>query len=207
MIAYEQLLDDDLRWALDEADRYFAGQSAVHLTLQALANCLSASGIDYAVIGALAMFFHGFRRFTNNVNLLVTPSGLEQLDQRLLGRGYHRPSDWRRGIRDDTTGVEVRISTAGTPLETGAYPSFVFPDPGSAVVDCGGVKVIDLPTLLELKIALGSRPARLGHLADAQALIQELDLSCEYRSKLKPIFREEYAKLWQFAQIAKADDY
>lgn len=48
---------------------------------------LEALGVDYAVVGAMAMFLHGFRRFTEDVNVLVTADGLDVLREKLPADG------------------------------------------------------------------------------------------------------------------------
>src|SRR5437879_9385353 len=85
---YEQRLDSNFEWALQEGSMHFEKGNAVHKALRKITKRLDELGIPYAVAGAMAMFFHGYRRFTDDVDLLVTPEGLTQLHQRLEGLGY-----------------------------------------------------------------------------------------------------------------------
>src|SRR4051812_6704548 len=71
-LAYEQLLDRDRRWALSEGSRHFEGKSAVQEALRKITRRLEEMGIPYAVAGGMALFQHGFRRFTEDVDILVT---------------------------------------------------------------------------------------------------------------------------------------
>ena len=75
--AYEQLLERRLQWALQEGSMHFDEKSAVHATLRKITGRLAELEIPYAVAGAMALFFHGFRRFTEDVDILVTPEGSE----------------------------------------------------------------------------------------------------------------------------------
>ena len=88
MIAYEEKLDRDLAWALREGSMHFEKDSAVHKTLHKITKKLGELGIPYAVVGGMAMFFHGYRRFTEDVDILVTKEGLkESHDKRFAGLG------------------------------------------------------------------------------------------------------------------------
>jgi hypothetical protein len=72
MVTYERLLDADLNFALREGSMHFEEKNAVHKTLQRITRRLNELQIPYAVVGGMAMFAHGFRRFTEDVDLLVT---------------------------------------------------------------------------------------------------------------------------------------
>lgn len=207
MVTFETLLNRDVNWALDEADRYFAERGSVHQTLRRLANRFDELGVGYAVIGAVAMFYHGFRRFTEDVDILLTPAGLELIDNNLIDSGYLRPSDWRRGFRDIETGVAIHVMVAGTLLGHGHLGNTAIPDPRSFTVYHDGLKILALPKLLELKFWLGSVPSQLRHLGDAQALIRDLDLPLDYAEELAPEFRKVFAEYSNYAQLAEADDY
>src|SRR5436305_10612208 len=109
MVTYEQLLSGDLRWALREGSMHFEKESAVHKTLEKVTRKLDELGIPYALVGAMALFFHGFRRFTEDVDLLVTPEGLKAIHERLEGLGYLPPFTGSRHLRDTESGVRVEF--------------------------------------------------------------------------------------------------
>src|SRR5437868_10012467 len=73
---YEEQLDRDPRWALSEGSRHFEEDSAVFQALHNITSRLKALGIPYAVVGGMALFRHGLRRFTEDVDLLVTKKDL-----------------------------------------------------------------------------------------------------------------------------------
>ena len=91
MVTYEQLLKQDRRWGFREGSMHFERESAVHKSLEKIVRRLEHLSIPYAVVGAMAMFFHGFERFTTDVDILVTKEGLKQLHDRLEGLGYVPP--------------------------------------------------------------------------------------------------------------------
>ncbi len=67
----------------------------------------------------------------------------------------------------------------------------------------GGVKTVDLPTLIELKLASGiSGLARLKDLADVQELIRVLSLGPAVAERLDASVRPKYLEL--YAEVAQA---
>src|SRR3954463_10672162 len=85
---YEDLLDHDPRWALSEGSRHFEEKSAVFAALHKVAHRLNDLGIPYAIVGGMALFRHGLRRFTEDVDILVTREDLRRIHDRLVGLGY-----------------------------------------------------------------------------------------------------------------------
>jgi hypothetical protein len=76
-------LDADFDWALREGSRHFENASLVHDTLRKIAARLDDLKIPYAVLGDKAMFFHGYRRYTEVVELLLTADGLSEFHPHL----------------------------------------------------------------------------------------------------------------------------
>src|SRR5437899_12953176 len=109
MVTYEQLLDRDLDWALREGSMHFENESAVRKTLRKSARRLDELGIPYAIAGGMAMFFHGYRRCTEDVDILVTPEGLKEVHLRLEGLGYVPPFPGSKQLRDAEHGVRVEF--------------------------------------------------------------------------------------------------
>jgi hypothetical protein len=58
-------------------DDFFMETGAVHRTLRKLAERLPQEQISYAVIRGMALALHGLVRPTQDVDLLLTPDGLE----------------------------------------------------------------------------------------------------------------------------------
>jgi hypothetical protein len=194
---YEQRLDRDWEFAMDEGDRFFQQESAVFKALRALARRLDELGIPYAVVGAMALNAHGFRRFTDDVDLLVTPAGLKAIHEHLEGRGYVPPFQGSKQLRDTEHGVRVGF------LVTGGYPGDAkvkpvsFPDPTESAVKVGPISVISLPALLTLKLASGmTNPGRMKDLADVQEVIRTLNLTREFAEQLHAYVQAKFAELW-----------
>jgi hypothetical protein len=195
VISDQELLVDG---ALQELDRFFMEEGPVHKTLRELARRLDEQGIDYAVIGAMALFLHGYRRETVDVDLLLTREGLETFKETLIGLGYVAAfAGANKHFRDARTGVSVDIITTGEYPGDGKPKSVAFPDPRSVSESKGGIQTIRLPSLIELKLASGiSAKARLKDLADVQEAIKELKLPRNLGDTLDTYVRDTYYSLW-----------
>lgn len=176
----------------------------VYETLRALVRRLDQEGLDYAIIGAMALAAHGYRRFTEDVDILLRPETLATFRDRLLGLGYLPAfSEARKTFRDTRTGVKIEVMTTGEYPGDGKPKPVVFPDPVDARVDKEDLWIITLEKLIELKLASGlSAPHRLKDLADVQELILHLHLPLELSKELDASVRAEYERLWGAAQQA-----
>ena len=74
-----------------EGLRFFNGTGMLNDALARLVRDLNANEIDYVVIGAIALNQHGYKRFTEDIDLILTRDGLERFRERLIGLGY-RPA-------------------------------------------------------------------------------------------------------------------
>ena len=54
---------------ITEAGAFFMKTDPVHATLNELARRLDEAGIDYAIVGGMALGYHGFVRVTQYVDL------------------------------------------------------------------------------------------------------------------------------------------
>jgi hypothetical protein len=198
MIPYEQRLDADIRWALLEGSRHFEKNNSVHKSLRKVCQRLEALGVPYAVMGDLAMFFHGFRRFTEYVEILVAPAGLKEIHCRLEGVGYVSAKAGGSDLRDTENGVRIAFQVTGTFPGNGKPKPLAFPDPAETCIEIDGIPFLHLHRLIELKLASGmSGPRWLQDLADVQQLIAVLALPQQLADQLHPSVQESYRQLWQ----------
>ena len=157
--------------------------------------------IDFALAGGLAVGVHGHVRLTVDVDILITADGLAAFKAQWLGRGYVEKFTGARGIRDTETGVQIDFLVAGEFPGDGRPQSVRFPDPASVPLSDGPYRVLDLRTLVELKLASGmSTPDRLQDLADVLALIRANRLEASFAEKLDQSVRSKYQELWTAAQ-------
>ena len=185
-----------------ELDLFFMQQGKVYQTLENLKDRLTRAGIDYAVIGGMALTIHGYVRATQDVDLLMTAEGLEAFRSSLVGRGFVPAfTGATKMFKDAATGVSVEIITSGEFPGDGKPKSVSFPDPALAAVELDGIRVVRLTTLVELKMSSGlTAPDRLKDLADVQELIRTLGLPESLAQEIDESVRPEYLKLWKSVQ-------
>ncbi|MBC8112760.1 MAG: hypothetical protein H7062_00115, partial [Candidatus Saccharimonas sp.] len=127
--SYEARLTNAREWAMAESDAFFQEKGKVHETLRRVTQRLTELGIPHAVVGGLALFQHGFRRFTEDVDLLVTADGLKTVHAELEGRGYLPPFQGSKHLRDTETKVKIEFLTTGQFPGDGKEKPIAFPDP------------------------------------------------------------------------------
>ena len=208
MTTYEMRLQDDYLALLKEASNYYMARGDVFTTLQNLTRRLDDEKIPYALVGGLALAAHGFVRMTQDVDILMTREGLETFKQRFLGRGYALAfSGVQKTFRDAETQVRIEILVTGDYPGDGKPKPVAFPDPSIVFTERGGMRVIPMEKLIELKLASGmSAPHRLRDLADVQDLIATLKLPIEFAETLDASVRETFRQLWHSAQSDSPND-
>lgn len=187
-----------------EGSRHFEQASAVHDALRKVARRLDELEIPYAICGGMALFMHGVRRFTEDVDILVTKDGLKTIHAALSGLGYAHAFPGSKNLRDADLGVRIEFLIAGQYPGDGKPKPVQFPDPLAVVVEHDGVKYLSLETLVELKLASGiSSPDRAKDLVDVQELVRTLHLPADFSEKLDPSVRDKYAELWAVTRTGK----
>jgi len=180
-----------------EGLRFFMGKSLLNNALRRIASDLDRHGIDYTVIGAIALNQHGYRRFTEDIDLLLTKDGLNKFREELMGVGY-RPAfeGSTKKFRTAQENVPIEIITAGEYPGDGLPKPVKFPDPSESFVVIDGVKTVTLEKLIELKLASGmTAPDRLKDLADVQELIKTKSLDSSFAERLDSSVREKFLEL------------
>ncbi len=182
----------------EEGLRYFMGEGELNRTVAQLASDLDRHGIEYMVIGAVALTAHGYPRFTSDVDLVLTANGLEKFHSELMGHGY-RPAfaGAKKKLRSTQSNVGIEVITTGEYPGDGKPKPVSFPNPAAASSRINGVQVVTLEKLVELKLASGmTAPDRLKDLADIQELIKARGLTREFGEELNPYVRDKYYELW-----------
>lgn len=180
-----------------EGSRYFMGEGKLHGALGELCSDLDRRGIDYMIIGAVALLAHGYPRFTEDIDLVLTAEGLETFHRELVGLGYAPAFQGaRKRLRATKSGIPVEIIVAGEYPGDGKPKPISFPVPSQASVEIDGVRVVALEKLVELKLASGmTAPDRLKDLADVQELIKLRALDASFADRLHPYVRERFMEL------------
>jgi len=195
--SYEELLDSDARWALSQGSLHFDEKSAVFHALRKIAKRLQDMGVPYAVVGGMALFRHGLRRFTEDVDILVTRDDLRKIHDKLEGLGYVPPFARSKHLRDVEYKVKIEFLTTGEYPGDGKPKPVAFPDPRLVSFESEGISYLQLPVLIELKLASGmTNLGRLKDLADVLELIKILNLPADFADQLNPFVRGKFAELW-----------
>ncbi len=189
-----------MRRALVNVEMEFA---KVIRTAERFAKELDRRGIPYAIVGGLAVYQHGYPRTTDDVVVLVTPEGLKEIHASLGGVGYVPPFQGSKNLRDTETRVAIEFLVTGGFPGDGRPKPVAFPAPEAHSLEIGGIRFVDLKTLIELKLAAGmTAPYRqLQDFADVQNLVRENRLPREYADTLSPYVRDKYLELWPLSQM------
>jgi len=196
------------RSAYAEALRFFKGEGMLNDALGRLAADLDSKKIDYVVIGAIALNQHGFQRLTIDIDILLTPEGLERFQNELIGLGY-RPAfeGARKKFQITRENIPLEVITSGEYPGDGMPKPVVFPEPRQYSVEIDGVKTITLEKLVELKLASGiSATHRLKDLADVQELIKVKGLDASFAERLDEYVRGKFLELYEAVRDAGGRD-
>ena len=207
MITYEQLLNRDFQLALREGDMFFQGEGAVQKTLASNRTALDELGSRLRNRRWNVPFRHGFQRFTQDVDVLVTPEGLKQIHDSLEGLGYVRPFAASKNLRDAETGVRIDFLVSGQYPGEGKPGPIAFPVPRDVAKVIDGIRFVDLVPFIQLKLASGQASHRGRDLDDVQDLIRAQDLPRELAEQLHPSMRDAYLQKWDRCSKAAKDEY
>jgi len=181
----------------EEARRYFMGEGTLNKTLARLSSDLEERGIDYMVTGAVALLAHGYPRFTEDIDLVMTAEGLQKFHEELIGLGYTPafPGE-RKRLRSTTDNVSIEVMTTGEYPGDGKPKPVRMPAPAEASTEIDGIRFVTLEKLIQLKLASGISAAdRLKDLADVQELIKIRKLDAGFAANLDPYVRAKYLEL------------
>ena len=193
---YREQLNRNRAWALWEGGMFFEGTNKVHVSLQRIARKLVELNVPYAIVGGMAMYLHGYRRFTEDVDLLVTREGLATIHEKLVGLGYVPPFTGSKHLKDTDTGVKIEFLVTGDYPGDGLPKPVQFPNPSDVYEPIEGIATLKIETLVELKLASGMAKGRRKDQADVQELIRTLQLPLEFAGQLNPYVQSSYRELW-----------
>lgn len=198
-LSYGQRLDKDGGWALTEGEKFFDEKSEVHKTLRRICERLNKLNVPYAVAGGMALFKHGFRRFTEDVDILVTHEGLKQIHEKLCGLGYLPIHAKSKNLRDTQSGVKIDFIISGSFPGDGKKSPVSFPLPEDVTELKDNIYWLNLPTLVNLKLASGMTGGidRAKDITDVLEIMKMLLLPKEFSVKLNPYVQDKYLEMWQ----------
>jgi len=175
---------------LKEVELFFQKNDPVHKTMRRVVKRLDKAGIVYAVVGGMAVNAHGRKRTTADLDLLLTAEGLTEFRRRFVPKDYEEVSGRPRRFSDRKNGVKIDFLVTGLFPGSGVPGPIAYPDPSAVGEVIEDARVVDLTTLIQLKLAA----RRYQDFADVVALIRVHDLDEAYAGGLDESVRGDYVE-------------
>jgi hypothetical protein len=186
---------------LREIDLFFEGKDPVHKTMRRLVRRLERAGIPYALMGGMAVNAHQHRRTTDDLDILLTREGLEEFKRRFVPKNYARYPNRSRRFVDKTNQIEVDILVTGLFPGRGQPGPIAFPEPQAVSEVINKIRVINLITLVQLKLAA----RRYQDFADVVNLIARRNLDESFLQCLHPSVRRDFIECLE--EKRREDEY
>lgn len=166
----------------------------IQKTLKKLIPTLDELGISYVVIGGNAVYIHGYKRYTEDIDILVTKDGQQTIMSHLFQLGLMpRFKNAETSFKDTLTKIGIDLVISGKEkLGKGTYPE---PDK-LQTVSHQGITFVGLIDLINIKIESG----RDRDIADVSELIKYLKLDEDFYKKLNSDAQSEFRQIWKRAQ-------
>jgi hypothetical protein len=178
----------NFRRRLKEIDMFFNRTDPVHQTMYRLVRRLEKAKIPYAIVGAMAVNAHNYRRTTDDVDILLTAEGLAQFRERLLGKHYDPLPGRNRRFVERKSLVTVDVLVTGLFPGSGKPGPIAYPAPEAVSEKIDKMNVVDLVTLVQLKLAAH----RHKDFGDVVELIRVHSLDEDFAKRLHPSVRRDY---------------
>jgi hypothetical protein len=179
---------------------FFAKRDPVYQTMRRIAKKFDKAGIPYAIVGAMAVNAHGFRRTTADLDILLTPHGFEEFRRRFVEKDFAATVRRRRFI-DRKNEVIVDILLTGMYPGSGMPGPIAFPDPIDVSDRVEETRVINLATLIQLKLAA----RRHKDFGDVVELIRVHDLDESFQRQLHASVCRDYVECLE--EKRREDEY
>lgn len=187
--------------AAKEAELFFEKRDKVHRALRRLVERLEKVGLDYCIVGGLALNAHRYRRVTVDIDLLMDRRSFERFVRELGTFGYQRVSGRSRRFVEWRSRVTLDILITGLFPGDGKPKPLAFPSPPSVTRRIDGQRVVNLKTLVELKLAA----RRWKDFADVIELIRANHLGGSFGAKLHPYVRRDFIECLE--EFRREEDY
>ena len=180
---------------------FFEKAGPVWETLGDLEKRLQDTGIDYVVIGGLALNAYHYPRQTIDVDVVMTPMGYADFERRFGGSVYRPTEDAAHRFVDPQTEVTIDVFVAGRIAGRQTKNTTVrFPYPNESEVH-EGVRTVPLVRLVELKLVTW----RFRDWGDVVELIRRNNLPESYADQLDPVVQPGYRECYSQAHDAEYD--
>lgn len=167
---------------------FFEGRDEIHKTMRRLTKRLDKAGIRYVIVGAMAVNFHQHRRTTDDVDILLTQHGLDEFRKLFVPKKYQQETVGRRRFIDRINKISIDILVSGHFPGSGEPGPVAFPDPAKVTQLIGKTCVVDLVTLVQMKLAA----RRHYDFGDVANLIRVHDLNESFLKDLHPSLHQDF---------------
>jgi len=186
---------------IKEIDMFFQKNDPVHKTMRRVVKQLVKAKIPYAIVGGMAVNAHGHKRTTDDLDVLLTAEGLAEFRKRYVPKHYDRHPQLPRRFTDRKSEVTIDFLLTGLYPGSGRPGPISFPNPDAASQTIEEMQVIDLVTLIQLKLAA----RRHQDFADVVSLIRVHQLDETFGERLHPSVRGDYIECLE--EKRREDEY
>jgi hypothetical protein len=191
----------DFWQCVKEISLFFDGKDEVHKSMRRLVRRLDRASIPYAIMGGIAVYAHRYRRTTDDLDVLLRPEGLAEFRRLFVPKHYATTPNRSRRFVDKQNQITLDVLVAGYYPGSGVAGPITFPDPTEVAEPRGKVQVIDLPTLIQLKLAA----RRYQDFADVVNLIRFNELHEAFQRQLHASVRRDYIECLE--EKRREDEY
>ena len=180
---------------------FFEGRDEVPKTMRRLVRRLERLKIPYAILGGMALSAHRYRRTTLDLNVLLTPQGFSKFQELFVPKNHRRIPGRSRRFIDRVNEVTIEFLITGLYPGTGRPGPIAFPDPSKVSKVIGDRRVVDLVTLIQLKLAA----RRYRDFGDVVELIRFNELTESFLDQLDPSVRGDFIECLE--EKRREDEY
>lgn len=184
-----------------EIDMFFERRGPEHKTLRRLVEKLEKANIPYAVVGGMAVNAHRHERTTNDVDILLTREGFERFCKLYVPKVYDRVPHRPRRFLDRRHRRTIDVLMTGLFPGSGKPGPVAYPDPGAVRQTIEEVQFVNLPTLVQLKLAA----RRYQDFADVVNLIRANGLGESFLARLHPSVERDFIECLE--EKRREDEY
>jgi hypothetical protein len=186
---------------LKEIDMFFEGRGKEHKTMRRLVENLEKAKIPYAIMGGMAVNAHHYERTTNDVDVLVTQAGFNEFRRRFVPRSYDPVPGHPRRFLDRRHHVTFDLLVTGLFPGSGKPGPIAFPDPAAVSETINKMQVVNLATLIQLKLAA----RRHRDFGDVVELIRVNNLDESFQGRLHPVVHRDFIECLE--EKRREDEY
>lgn len=143
-------------------------------------------GIDYCIIGSLAVRIHNHVRYGPDIDVLISKDTFPMVRQFLIGHGYSYRPDSEKHLYYEFGGgkIPIDVYVEGEKRE-GGLP---LPDPRTSRIKAFGRWYASLALLITLKI-------RIADLGDVYQMLEKNELRENFAERLEADVREKFLEI------------